>query len=86
MPDVPYLLQFEKSFGWNPSWLLLGIGPKRIERAKLPEPIEERLRATLVGELATIEGLSRRRVDRCLPPAELVYQVALVEMRRLLGS
>ncbi len=83
VPDVPYLLQFEKRFGWNPSWLLLGIGPKRIEPTEFPEPIEERLRAVLVGDLATMDGLSATQVDRCLPTAEQVYQAALVEMRYL---
>lgn len=83
MPDLPYLLQLAERFRLNPSWLLLGIGPERIEPTELPEPTEGRLRAVLVGDLATIEGLSRKQVDRCLPPAELVYQAALVAMTHL---
>ncbi len=83
VPDVPSLLKFTEKFRLNPSWLLLGIGPKRIEAIELPEPTEERLRAALVGDLATMDVLSTTQVDRCLPPAELVYQAALVEMRYL---
>ena len=84
VPDVPYLLRFAADYQLNPSWLLLGIGSERIERTGLPEPIEERLRETLIADLATLEGVSRRRVGRCLPPAELVYRAALVEMKRML--
>ncbi len=83
VPDVPYLLQFAADYQLNPLWLLLGIGPERIERTELPEPIEERLRETLIADLATLEGVSRRQVDRCLPPREFVYRAALVEMTRM---
>jgi hypothetical protein len=67
--------------GISLDWLLLGDGPELRGASGPPEAFAEKLRATVVAEVASGEQVNRAEVDAVLPAAPMLMQEFILRQR-----
>lgn len=86
VPDVPYLVQFAREANLNPTWLLIGEGEQLRQPAAEGDRVQDKLRAALVAEYASLLGISTSKIARSVPGPDFIWTWVIEDLLRVVES